>query len=117
MKNTNNLSIDELNLFDQYYKRPSQARGYCCGVLWCFIKGMNATCYKCGTELKDDNEQGEVMSIDVFVKSSELLESLANSLLDRNANLPVPFFSLTEVHLVENWIKNLIDEIKKPVDI
>ena len=49
------------------------------------------------------------MSIDLYQKSSELLERLANSILDRDPQNPNPFcFNVAEVHIVEEWLKELL---------
>jgi hypothetical protein len=54
------------------------------------------------------------MSIDLYQKSSELLEKLANSIYDRDPGNPNPFFfNVAEVHLVENWLTEMIKEIEK----
>lgn len=54
------------------------------------------------------------MSIDLYQKSSELLEKLANSIYDRDTNNPNPFFfSVSEVHIVEKWLVELMKEMKE----
>ena len=54
------------------------------------------------------------MSLDLYAKSSELLEKLANSIYDRDATNPNPFFfNVSEIHIVENWLKEVIDEVGK----
>lgn len=54
------------------------------------------------------------MTIDIYQKSSELLEKLANSIYDRDPNNPKPFFfSLNEVHIVEKWLNELLSIEKK----
>ena len=50
--------------------------------------------------------------MDVHAKSQQLLESLANSIHDRSENSKF-VFNISEVHITEEWIKNLINEIKK----
>lgn len=51
------------------------------------------------------------MTIDIYQKSAELLEKLANSIYDRDPNNPKPFFfSLNEVHIVEKWLNELLNE-------
>lgn len=53
------------------------------------------------------------MSIDLYQKSSDLLEKLANSIYDRDPTNPKPFFfNLSEVHIVEKWLKEVIEEVK-----
>ena len=59
--------------------------------------------------------QGRVMDIDVYSKAVQLLERIANSVYERdpkNANLIC--FSTIEVQVVEQWIKEFIDEQKTP---
>jgi hypothetical protein len=51
------------------------------------------------------------MSIDLQAKSTQLLQKLVNSLIDRNQ--PPLFFSPTEIQLVEEWLVETVDEIKK----
>ena len=52
------------------------------------------------------------MSFDLYQKSSELLEKLANSIYDRDPSNPNPlFFNLAEIHIVENWLKEVIEEV------
>ena len=54
------------------------------------------------------------MSIDLYQKSSELLEKLANSIYDRDPGNPNPFFfSLAEIHIVENWLSEFMKEVKE----
>jgi hypothetical protein len=54
------------------------------------------------------------MSFDLYAKSSELLEKLANSIYDRDPSNPNPFFfNVAEIHIVENWLKKVIDEVGK----
>lgn len=52
------------------------------------------------------------MTVDIYAKSAQLLESLANSIYDRYQNsLPNQFcFSTAEIHIIEKWGVNLIDE-------
>lgn len=51
------------------------------------------------------------MPIDLYQKSSELLEKLANSVFDRDPTNPNPlFFNMSEIHLVENWLKDVLKE-------
>ncbi len=52
------------------------------------------------------------MAIDIYAKSVQLLERVANSVHERepkNANLL--FFNANEVQVVEEWIKELLTEI------
>lgn len=54
------------------------------------------------------------MDIDIYAKSEELLSRLANSIYDRDPSPQQPFtFSLTEIQLVERWLTEFIDDIKK----
>lgn len=54
------------------------------------------------------------MSLDFFVKSSELLEKLANSVYDRDPKNPTPlFFNVMDIHLVEQWLKEFINEAQE----
>ena len=51
------------------------------------------------------------MNIDIHAKSADLLEQLANSVYDRDPKNPEPlFFSITEIHIVEKWLKETIKE-------
>jgi len=53
------------------------------------------------------------MSIDLYQKSSELLEKLANSIYDRDPTNPNPFcFNVAEMHIVEEWLKELIKDFE-----
>lgn len=52
------------------------------------------------------------MNFDVYQKSSDLLEKLANSIFDRDPTNPKPFcFSISELHVVEGWLKNILKEV------
>jgi hypothetical protein len=54
------------------------------------------------------------MTIDIYAKSVQLLERVANSIHDREPKNPTLFtFSLNEIHIVENWIKELLKELEK----
>ena len=48
--------------------------------------------------------------MDVHVKSQQLLESLANSILDRSPDNPV-FFSAHESHVVEKFLEDYAREV------
>ena len=51
------------------------------------------------------------MSIDIYVKSTQLLERLANSIYDRDPIGSNQFhFKIKEVHIVEEFIRDLIQE-------
>jgi len=49
-----------------------------------------------------------MMSIDVNVMSSQLLEKLANSIYDRNTSDTQFSFTIKEIHIVEEWIKEMM---------
>lgn len=56
------------------------------------------------------------MSLDINVKSAQLLERLANSILDRDKDnlLRQHFtFSATEIRIVESWVHELLQDFKK----
>jgi len=53
------------------------------------------------------------MSFNIYAKSSELLEKLANSIYDRDPSNPKPlFFSIIEVQIVERWLKDNMNELQ-----
>jgi len=59
------------------------------------------------------------MTIDIHQKASSLLESLANSIYDREqprntVHTGVFLFSITEVELVEKWLKDILAELERP---
>lgn len=52
------------------------------------------------------------MQIDLYVKSQQLLEALANSIHDREQKSNTPFFfNIQEVHIAERYLKELIKEV------
>ena len=52
------------------------------------------------------------MSIDLHAKSQELLETLANSIHDREPKTSNPFvFNIAELHAAERWLTEFIKEI------
>ena len=52
--------------------------------------------------------------MDLYVKSQQLLETLANSIHDREPKSPNPFFfKIEDVHAAEKWLNDFIREIKK----
>lgn len=53
-----------------------------------------------------------IMSIDIHEKASSLLESLANSIHDRDPTTDF-CFNVVEVQLVEKWLTETIQEIFK----
>ena len=53
------------------------------------------------------------MRIDLHAKSQQLLETLANSVHDRDPkNLNPFFFNIAEIHVAEQWLRDFIEEIK-----
>lgn len=54
------------------------------------------------------------MQIDLYVKSQQLLEVLANSIHDREPKTLNPFFfSTSEVLAAEKWLSDFLDEINR----
>lgn len=54
------------------------------------------------------------MAIDIYAKSVQLLERVANSVHDRDPKNPnVINFSLNEVHIVEDLLRELMKELKE----
>lgn len=54
------------------------------------------------------------MEIDLYFKSTQLLEKLANSLYDRDITNTNPVcFSMNEIKIVEGFINDLITELKQ----
>jgi hypothetical protein len=54
------------------------------------------------------------MTVDLHAKSHDLLETLANSIHDRDPKSLTPFFfNVTEIHIAEKWLSEFIKEIKK----
>ena len=52
------------------------------------------------------------MTIDIHAKSVQLLERVANSVHDRDPKNPnLLTFSLSEIHIVEEWLKELLKEL------
>ena len=51
------------------------------------------------------------MAIDTHEKAQALLHAIANSLYDRDPNNEKPvFFSMTEIQLVDQFLKDVINE-------
>lgn len=51
------------------------------------------------------------MDIDLYAKAVHLLEKIANSVHERDPKNPnLLCFSTNEVHVVENWLKEFIEE-------
>lgn len=62
----------------------------------------------------DRKIKGELMSIDLQIKSKELLESIANSVHERDPKSQNPlFFSYAEIELVEKWLQEFCMESKE----
>lgn len=54
------------------------------------------------------------MQIDLHVKAQQLLETLANSIHDRDPKSLTPFcFNVAEVQAAHGWLESFVDEIKK----
>ena len=52
------------------------------------------------------------MSIDLHAKSQDLLETLANSIHDREPKSTSPFFfNINEIHVAEKWLKEFLNEV------
>ncbi|CAB4152074.1 hypothetical protein UFOVP685_35 [uncultured Caudovirales phage] len=52
--------------------------------------------------------------MDLHAKSQQLLETLANSIHDREPNSLTPFFfNIAEVHAAEHWLKDFVKELKE----
>lgn len=67
------------------------------------------------TNKKKSNYQRKdlIMTIDLYVKSQQLLEVLANSIHDREPKTLNPFFfSITEIQAAERWLYELVRELK-----
>jgi hypothetical protein len=52
----------------------------------------------------------------IYCKSVELLGKIANSIHDRDPNNSV-CFSVSEVQAVEEWLKEFVEENKKPAGL
>jgi len=54
------------------------------------------------------------MQIDLYAKSQQLLETLANSIHDRDSRTLNPFFfNIAEIQVAEKWLLEFIKEIKE----
>lgn len=54
------------------------------------------------------------MTIDLYVKSQQLLEKLANSIHDRDPKALIPFFfSTAELQAAQKWLEDFAKEVKK----
>jgi hypothetical protein len=72
---------------------------------------LNAgSCAKGRVILRDTEDKDLNMELDIYAKSSQLLERLANSVYDRNPTYWYGF-SVAEMHIVEDWLKGVIREI------
>ncbi len=53
------------------------------------------------------------MEIDLNAKAQQLLETLANSVHDRDPKNPNPFFfSISEIHAAHRWLCDFVQEVK-----
>lgn len=59
------------------------------------------------------NCKGDCMYIDINFLSSQLLERLANSIMDRDSNKTPFFFNVAEVKVTEEWINETIKNVLK----
>lgn len=53
------------------------------------------------------------MSIDINFLSSQLLERLANSIMDRDLNKIPFFFNIAEMQVTEEWLNETIKDVLK----
>lgn len=52
--------------------------------------------------------------MDLYVKSSELLAALANSIHDRSSKLEAPFFFNTlDISVTEKWLEEFIKDLNE----
>jgi hypothetical protein len=59
--------------------------------------------------------KGDLMNIHAI--SSQLLETLANSIYDRDPANPNPFFfSVKEIHIVEKWLTEVLKEAENDLN-
>lgn len=62
----------------------------------------------------DVKSKGVLMSIDIYAKSVQILERIANSVHDRDPKAPNLFcFTISEVHLVESWLEEILRELRE----
>lgn len=53
------------------------------------------------------------MEIDLYAKSQQLLETLANSIHDREPKSANPFFfNIAEIQAAEKWLFDFVKEVK-----
>lgn len=58
------------------------------------------------------------MTINIHAKSQELLETLANSIHDRDPKNPHPFtFNIADIHVAERWLKEFIGQINQGLKV
>jgi hypothetical protein len=58
------------------------------------------------------------MYIDIYAKSVQLLERVANSVHDRDPKNPnILNFSIKEIHIVEEWMRELINDVEQKQEI
>lgn len=52
--------------------------------------------------------------MDLHAKSQQLLETLANSIHDREPKSLSPFFfNIAEIHAAEQWLRDFVKELKE----
>lgn len=52
--------------------------------------------------------------MELHAKSQQLLETLANSVHDRDPKSTNPFFfNMADIHAAEEWLKNFVKEVKE----
>ncbi len=57
---------------------------------------------------------GVIMGINLYEKSHDLLELLANSIHDREPTSNSPFsFNVADIHAAEKWLTEFVNEIKE----
>lgn len=60
----------------------------------------------------DRKSKGDLMTIDIYAKSVQLLERVANSVHERDPKNPnLLCFSTSEVQVVEEWLEEFIKEL------
>lgn len=64
--------------------------------------------------IRSKNYKELLMEIDLHAKSQDLLETLANSIHDRDPkNLNPFFFNIAEIQVAEKWLRDFIKEAQK----
>ena len=57
------------------------------------------------------------MRLDLNAKSQQLLETLANSIHDRDPKNPNPFFfSINEIHVAHRWLEEFVRDLEANSD-